>query len=112
MTKVIDSDTNPHTIIRNEIYLRAYTLENRIAGHLEKRIAEEENTRGPTINSRRDREVCIHLDGGEAQVGPVDTGESVADHKERNDPQRDLVEVRISEVRSLIRHWRYSLCVC
>ena len=86
------------------IHPRADALQREIARHLDQEVGDEEQARRKAEHRRREPEILVHLQRGEADVYPVEQGEEVADHQERHEPEDDPAHGRFFEcVRSFFR---------
>src|SRR5215831_5936944 len=69
---------------------RADFLQNEVAGHFEKEIAEEEDACAKAKRRRREADVLVHRQGGEADVDPIQIGQEIAPDQKGNESTRDF----------------------
>jgi len=69
---------------------RAEALEREIARHFEQEIAEKENACAEAIRARRQADILIHRQSGEADVHAIEERDEVQQAQERQQPQRGL----------------------
>ena len=60
--------------VQNTAKVRAEFFEREIARHLEQKIADEENSGAPSKNQRRELQIRVHGQRGEAEIDAVEIG--------------------------------------
>ena len=58
----------------------------KFGGHLEQRVAEEEDAGAKTEDRGREAQILVHGEGGEAGIHPVDEIDHKEQHHERDQP--------------------------
>src|ERR1700737_194412 len=69
-------------------------FERQIARHLEDEIADEEDAGAPCEHRRREFQLGIHGQRGEAEIDAIEIGKEIRQHQERNQPPRDRADRR------------------
>jgi len=69
---------------------RAHPVHDEVAGHLEQRVRQEEETGAQTERGRADAHVRLQVGLCQGDVGPVDVGHEVGEAEERQQPQQRL----------------------
>ncbi len=69
---------------------RAESLQREIARHLEQEIADEEDAGAGSEHRRREAEILVHGERGEADIHPVEEIHRVAKDEKREEPARGL----------------------
>jgi len=67
----------------------AHSLEHQIGRHFEEEVGKEEDAGAEAERRGGQADVLVHLQGREAQVGPVEIGDEVGNDKERHEPLAD-----------------------
>jgi len=67
-------------------------LQREIARHFENEIADEEDPRAPGKDQRRELQVRVHGQRGEAEIDAVEVGKEVGQHQERDQPPGDRTD--------------------
>jgi hypothetical protein len=65
---------------------------SQIARHLEDEIADEEDAGAPGEYRRREFQLGVHGQRGEAEIDAVEVGQEIGQHQERNQPPRDRAD--------------------
>ena len=65
-------------------------LQEKVAGHLEQKVREKENSAAEAEDGRGQMKILDHLQRSETQVHPVDERDEVGDHQEGHDAQGHL----------------------
>jgi len=71
-------------------------VQDDIAGYLEGKVAEKEDSGADSVDAVAEFEVAEHLQLGEAYVDAVDVGDDVADHEDGHDAPGDLAIERVA----------------
>ena len=71
---------------------RADLVQDDVGGHLEQKVAPEEDAGAKTVDGRRQADVLVHRQRGEADIDAVDEGHEVEQHDEGNDAPGDLAQ--------------------
>ncbi len=67
-------------------------LERQIARHLEDEIADEEDAGAPGEDQRRELQIRIHGERGEAEIDAVEIGKEIGQHQKRDQPPGDRAD--------------------
>jgi hypothetical protein len=71
---------------------RAEALQREIARHLEQEIAGEEDAGAGAEHRRREAEILVHGESGEADIDAVEEVDRVAEAQEGQEPARGLAD--------------------
>jgi hypothetical protein len=74
---------------------RAHAVQHHVAGHLEEKVADEEDARAQPVHRLAELQVALHLQLGEADVHAVEVGHDVAQEQQRDQPPADLAVDRV-----------------
>ena len=89
---------------------RAGFLHDEVARHLKEEIADEEDARTNSEGGRRQADVLVHRQGGEADVHAIEIGSEITPDEKRNEPPRnfcdDFTGIDAQEMDSLRYGWR------
>src|SRR5262249_25970416 len=69
---------------------RAEPVEREVAGNLEQAVAEKEDARAATVLGRRQPEVLVHRERGEADISAVEIVDDIGDRQQWKQPNRSL----------------------
>ena len=67
-------------------------LQREVARHLEDEIADEEDAGAPGEDQRRELQVRVHGQRGEAEIDAVEIGKEIGQHQKRDQPPRDRAD--------------------
>ena len=67
-------------------------LQREIARHLEDEIADEEDAGAPGEDQRRELQIRVHGQRGEAEIDAVEIGKEIGQHQKRDQPPRDRAD--------------------
>ena len=63
--------------------------QHQVAGHFEQRVGHEEDARAQAVDRGAEAEVAVHVEGGEADVDPVEVGDDVEQEEEGDQAPAD-----------------------
>ena len=67
-------------------------FQRQIARHLEQEIADKEDARAPREHRRREIQLLVHGQRGEAEIDAIEVGQEIGQHQKRNQPPRDRAD--------------------
>src|ERR1019366_8104780 len=83
-------DDSPDDHDRADPITGAHPLHDHVAGHLEKEVADEEDSGANAVDGVAHAQVLLHLELGEPHVDAVHVSQDVAEEDEGHKPPRDL----------------------
>ncbi len=91
----------PHTTMITAIHLaRAKAGQREIAGHLEKEVSGEEDSRAQTVDFVAESQLPFHLQGGKSDVDSIQVGDDVKNKQKGQQPPGKLGDDFRAEVNS------------